>query len=504
MPDPGTDPSAGASSQRRQISNFTQSDTFQHIAEIGAPLAVGLALGAVVVFATRLPSDWANLVLLAALAPTVAILGNDLRKLLLVLFIAAIPLGLDFEVLRRTGPLAGPAGIWISPVTLGLVVGYAWWLLKRPAGGREEIHAHPEILIPAFFYILAVLVSSFQATELWFSITQFLLEFQLLLLFVLVVNQIRTWADVRFVFSLVVVCLLAESLVMLLEVSPDSIGGRRLVGTLSNPNLAGTYLAGALAIAFAAYLTDGRLANKRLALAAFTLGSVALVLTQSRSGLLAAAAAFVLLVVRAVARRTGGKAAILFLTILFVVGSMSWTIVTRRFSGEDSGSAESRVLQSELALNVLREHWLTGIGVNQHWTVVADEEYLPPELLGRELFPIHNVYLTVWVEIGIFGFLAFLWLLGAGAVSALLGALRATDRYVSIAMAGLLAALVAWLVNVLVQPWRPPRMLMLWLLLAIIAASCRIARETIGMQDPMRQTDGSQRAELSSLAEGSQ
>ena len=84
----------------------------------------------------------------------------------------------------------------------------------------------------------------------------------------------------------------------------------------------------------------------------------------------------------------------------------------------------------------------TGVGVNNMWLIALQRDYLPLELAGRkQLNVIHNKYLLVWVELGLFGFLAFLWFLLAACVRALRALIHASDAKASITITGLLAAL---------------------------------------------------------------
>jgi O-antigen ligase len=106
---------------------------------------------------------------------------------------------------------------------------------------------------------------------------------------------------------------------------------------------------------------------------------------------------------------------------------------------------------------------------------------LPLELMGRkQLNVLHNKYLLVWVEIGLFGFLAFLWFLLAACVRALRALIRASDARASITITGLLAALVVYLSHMASDPFgarsRPQFM---WFIIALIAAVSQLARQGV-------------------------
>jgi hypothetical protein len=173
-------------------------------------------------------------------------------------------------------------------------------------------------------YLFTVLVSSFQATEVWFTATQLFLEIQFLLMMIYVAAHVRSWDQLRIIYTTLAFSVLVESLLMFaqyylgFEFSAMSIvtssassditsASARIAGTLGGANLAATFLAAGLALIFSAYLANGRLINRVLALAAFFTGVAALVLTQSRSGWSAFAVAMLIILFGALLRRTEAK-----------------------------------------------------------------------------------------------------------------------------------------------------------------------------------------------------
>ncbi len=496
----------GHSSQETQVTNLTRRERAFRLAEILAPVGVGILLGAAVVASTVARQDWIGLTLLATTAAAVVILVRDFRWLLLIVLIVDLPLGLDVVLAQRPEHIGGPSGLFVSLMTIALAVGAVYYANRMRKSDRLTLHVHPTIAVPALFYLFAMAASAFQATEIWFTIAQVFLEVQFLLLFFLVVNLVRTWADVRVVVTTVAVCLLLESLLMFSQyyggfefsalgiytqasTSEVESAAARVSGTFGSPNLAATFLTASLAITLAGYFSDGRLVHRGLAFVAFLLGMVALVMTQSRGGWIASAVALPLLLVLAMRRRIGAKAGLPVVVILVVLAIGFSAVVVERFASEDTGSAVSRIYHSRLALNIIRDHIFTGVGANNQRYFLEDTNYRPPELAEGRPAAIHNTYLAIWVELGLFGFLAFLWLVAAGGWRALSTYLRTKDQYAALAVAGLLAALVAYLLQVLTEPLRPRRLQILWLILAFIAATCQIVSETKDLEDPLLQPD---------------
>jgi O-antigen ligase len=162
-----------------------------------------------------------------------------------------------------------------------------------------------------------------------------------------------------------------------------------------------------------------------------------------------------------------------------VIGVGFQDVILERLTTDDRGSADSRGWYNEMAFNIIKAQPFTGIGLNNLWLVQND--YLPIELMRIDIkyrYIVHNKYLLVWSETGLFGFMAFLLLLLAAAGRALRALVRAVDPYVSITMAGLLVALSVYLIHMMSDPFNArPRLQLLWLIIALIAAVSRIARE---------------------------
>jgi putative inorganic carbon (HCO3(-)) transporter len=461
-----------------------------------APIGLGILLGLTLLFARGLPARWTGLVILATLAPTVVILVNDMSKLLLIALVIDIPLGLDIALADQAGHRGGASGFVVSLMLPALIVGYALWLTRRRVGDTSRINLHMDITTPALVYLFTQLVSTFQASSTRLSIAQVFLEVQFFLMYFYVINHVKNWAKARLVFTTLVVCLIVESMLMLLQyvtgfelaafgVESQATGSSiasaaaRVAGTLGSSNAAATFLAASVAITFALYLTDGWMVDKRLALGGLLLGILALMATQSRSGWLAFALTMLILTTRALRKRIGTRAILLLGAVALLLGIGFSQQIQERFTTDDEGSADTRVYHTQWAFNILEDHMFTGVGVNNMWLVALQRDYLPLELAGRkQLNVIHNKYLLVWVELGLFGFMAFLWFLLAACVRALRALIRARDAKASITLTGLLAALVVYLAHMASDPFgaraRPQFM---WFIIALIAAISQLARE---------------------------
>lgn len=73
-----------------------------------------------------------------------------------------------------------------------------------------------------------------------------------------------------------------------------------------------------------------------------------------------------------------------------------------------TSSLAIRGLQWQETINLLKDHWLFGAGLNNYQTLMA--QYHQITWLEIFLYP-HNIFLNFWVELGLFGLLIFIFLL---------------------------------------------------------------------------------------------
>lgn len=182
--------------------------------------------------------------------------------------------------------------------------------------------------------------------------------------------------------------------------------GRRAVGTLENPNMFGEYLI--LIIPIAVGMLIGRGEGLRRIPAFFCIGimGVCLILTWSRGawlGLIFAALLFLFMW----HRRSVWVilAGIAFIPVLPMI--LPDSIVSRFTSiGNMTDSSTSyRVYIWRATINMIEDNLTTGIGIGEGaW----DRLYPLYAYLGVEAAPhSHNLYLQIWLELGIIGLLVF-------------------------------------------------------------------------------------------------
>lgn len=248
----------------------------------------------------------------------------------------------------------------------------------------------------------------------------------------------------------------------------------RVVSTLENPNVLAEYLIMILPIAAAGFLTAKSASQRLVFLFAGGILGACLIFTWSRGawlGILLAMMLFLLMYSKKVL--VAGLFGILAIPFLPFV--LPQSILNRFLSIGNLGdtSTSYRVHIWEGTFNMLREHFLGGIGVGVE---VFGEVYPRYALSGIESAPhSHNLYLQILVETGIFGlvlFLIFLFTFARHIFTFYAKPLPEKSRlYTAALFCGLLAVLAQGMTDYIWYNYRV--YLVFWLLVGLTVASVR-------------------------------
>jgi O-antigen ligase len=308
---------------------------------------------------------------------------------------------------------------------------------------------------------------------------------QLLLLFIYIASTLDTRSDLRFVMVVLLVSLCLEGLVTLAGYvsggslalpglstgSAPAVGvpGSRATGTMYSPNNAGSYFAFMFAISAAIYVSrvDARL--KHLALVGCVLALVPLGLTLSRGAWVACLVSILVLVAGSRGTRLPPPAVAALVLAIVVMLIPLRGMVEARLTTDDNGSAAGRVPLMRIALDMVQEHPILGVGANNF--VVRVPEYAGGQYSGAWISSVHHKYLLIWSEAGFGALLAYLAFVG----TALVGAwrLRRTVdplfRAVGLGMAAAVAGHAVHMNFDIFSGGTPVQML--WVAAAIVATS---------------------------------
>jgi O-antigen ligase len=189
---------------------------------------------------------------------------------------------------------------------------------------------------------------------------------------------------------------------------------KRVTGLDPTPNELARSLAVWLPVAVLFGVSDHRFSHRILPLLAAGAGSIGLVITYSRGGVIT----FILTAVLGVAlwafrdktRHALGRgaprlvclAACLLLLALPMLGNLY-----QRLTIPDDGQAESRVLMNEIAFRLIEDNLLTGVGLNSYRFRMSKYDLTSDNITDNFVYPVHNFYLLLCGELGIFALLAF-------------------------------------------------------------------------------------------------
>lgn len=395
----------------------------QRVFPVFLAILVGGGVGALAVVANNASAKWAVVIFAAVAAPSVVLLVNDIKKLILIVLLVDMPFGIDIAIQNHGEHRGGPTGYMVSMMTIVLIVAYALWIIER----RPKPRFFPGVTIPALLYLFMIALSFFQSPHLQFSAFGLFLKCQVFLMYFYVVNHVKTWADIRLIVTTAVICLLLESILIVFQYFTGAtlnigslivsqamaegsggagVTGARVSGTLGRPGNAALYLNSMLTLTFGVYLTD-RLVDKRLALGAFSLGIIALIGTSSRGGWMAFVVAMLTMMGRVAWTEVGRKGILIFLIGGALIGIFFGGQLQQRFVTIQGDETRERL--DTMAYNIIKAYPL-GVGENTYDLYMSDK-YAHPDMVGHRHLPVHNKYLMVWAETGLQGLIAFALLL---------------------------------------------------------------------------------------------
>ena len=448
-----------------------------------------------IVSAAALPPQWATLLMLAAALPFGLMIVGQLKKLLLLGILLETSFAVDInlfyqEAVRVRGALSG---ISLSVTTVCLGILYLLWLAdiftRKTTPPRDLLRAS----LPLGLYVVCAWLSWVGAADRFISLSELFIISQTFLLYVYIVGTVRSQDEILACFSTLLWSVILHAGVLIFAAltqqdfsffvfstqSHDNIGAHetfRSGGLLGSPNHAASYFSLLLAPALSLLCLRPRWRQQWLAIAALGLGGIALLLTFSRGGWLAASLSLLGLCLMAIARGW------LSVKVLCLVGLLGLGIglpfseqLVLRFFGDDGGSAQSRVPLMKLAFQMVAANPLFGVGANNFSVVM--QNYMTRDLMSEWIFTVHNKYLLVWAETGTLALIAFVSFL----VSTLRRGWRASQRTTRLAplALGIVFAIVGQSTHMFVDIFHSRQQIqLLWLVAALLTCISLLHRES--------------------------
>lgn len=319
--------------------------------------------------------------------------------------------------------------------------------------------------------------------------------------------RIYVWTAIA---GLSVICVLCLYQYVVQDFSDDFAGfarilyvGRRLSGPINDPNFFGATLVFFIPLLVRETMMGNGRGIRVLGAALLALFVTALLLTQSRGGLLALGCAlglFVFVFDRRTLLFAAGVAAVLAAVAVALLSDELMTRFEVMFSSLDDAaqadqSIEGRLASWQVAIELFFQNPLLGVGsgnYNLHFQDTALELGLIFRGEGRSA---HSLYLEILAELGIVGLAVFVILAGA----ALVGCVRAMRRLEEAGLTGLRTeyaafgiGLVGYLIAMVFLHDSYPRLL--YTLMAVAIAMPRIVTYEIARRAEPSQTRASSRS----------
>jgi putative inorganic carbon (HCO3(-)) transporter len=455
------------------------------------PILLGLILGATILGLSSFPIRVAALMVGGIVLVFTAIISGKAKKVFLFLLLINIALVLDVNLGNDPTIFENPNGFNISITNIMLVALYVTWFIEIATVRNTKINLFPSVTVPTLGLILAGLVSVLNAKSKIFSFYEIKFLIECLLIYLYIANNIKSTDDMKMIINTLLVGLIIVSLVVLLQSltriqfnllftdvpSPAAGDGIfRPDGTVGSPNVTGGFLSALLLINLGFLISKNKVINQTFAWWSFSLGLLALVATLSRGSWLAFTSAFLVLLVvsnRKKLLRIPPITIIVGTVIIIIIASVFGTAVVIR-STQNFEPIFSRIPLIQLSLNMVQEHPLIGVGLNNYGLVIND--YTTAELSGQWLFTVHNKYLAVWAETGTLGLLFFIWLLAAVFHNAI-QLLRFNNPPFLALSVGVFAALVSYTIHMIGEIYDATQIMYLfWVLIGLITGSLAFLR----------------------------
>lgn len=414
-----------------------------------------------------------------------------------------VPLQLDKYIgfQEEHANLGAVAGLNVSLTLLAMIFLYCVWFASGAIKRSRQL-CGLTIGIPMIVYISLVALSVVTAGVRFLAICDLFLVLQAYMLFFYVANRIQDRQDIVFVVGCLAATLVFQSLLIfglavlgesgelydfgpiLLSVWSDG----RPTGSMQSAVLAGSVMAMLWLPALGLSLSSVGAATKRWMLVSIAIGLVAIMLTQTRGAIATTIVGTGVLGLATLSRGWLPRQAVVAAGLVALISVVPLaTVIKKRVLGDDGGSAGARKHLSVIAWDMIQDRPLFGCGSgNCH---LAGIPYASRSNFHAEwYYTIHCKYLLTWIETGVFGLLAFLWVIGNG-IRQGLGAWSSRHRMLAPPGLAVALAITGYSIHMLVDIFNSrTQVQMLWIVLGLSAAVYRMARSEQSADKRARQS----------------
>jgi O-antigen ligase len=358
----------------------------------------------------------------------VILTSRRLQRMLLAIAIINVSFQIEkhFFLQEDAASLGSLGGLQVSVTNIALTCLCAAWFVGAAASPRRPVpprRTKSVVLLPASLFLVFYVVSLFAADDVRLALFQVFKVATLYCLFAYVAEAVNSRTDILIIVRALFIGLIMQSGLMLaqarglvgeiqfyfIRTQAGTFRDGRVMGTLGSPNVAAAYLAMMILLALGLILGDAGRADKCLAGVGLALASISLIFTESRGGWTCLLLGLVTMMIFG-RRRIPWKAAGGIAVVLLLLGIPFKDVIVERLHGDDNGAAASRISLSQIALLMIEDHPITGVGANNYALNMMPYAARSGRS-GEFRYTVHNTYFLTWAETGIGGIVAFVWLL---------------------------------------------------------------------------------------------
>lgn len=181
-------------------------------------------------------------------------------------------------------------------------------------------------------------------------------------------------------------------------------GSRRVTGVYTSPNALGLFIVPVMAV-YAWYITQ-RKTHQRWVAAVLLAGILAILLAVSKGAIIAFIATLLLLAWLTTKRRKQVLFGLAIVAAIILLSPLRAPFLQLATLQTDSG--QSRIQLYKGTVEIVKGHPLTGTGLAGFGP--AFERVRPDQYTEKLIYP-HNIFLNFWVETGLLGLAAIIWIM---------------------------------------------------------------------------------------------
>ncbi|MEN8129068.1 MAG: O-antigen ligase family protein [Pseudomonadota bacterium] len=440
----------------------------------------GVILGIFVIVTYGLETRWI-VYLSVLLAGTLFFLLNTRKEALLIAVFF-----LSFQVDVYVRPFFGRAGSAGIEIPMVVFTGFAlliWYLVIYGQRKINSFNWSGSLGIFIIFLLSTSFLSLTFTTEIFVGIARIIFELELVFIYWLSFNLVRSKNDLQKILKLLFIALAIQSFIYYIqsalgitfsltgEVFQESEAIPRPGGTVStNPAGFASFISPILLIGFSLYLAQRHEFKVRLLPVLVFLGSAAMVLTFTRAVWVGLVIGLIIIIIMSIRRKNYHRRRGLILISAMLIGALIFIpiMLNKRLSNQyqDEGALEERIRLMLVAVNVIEANPIVGIGPGAYSHVY--KKYVSSELAQGWLYEVHNEFILRAAETGIPGGIAFLLLILA-ALRQAMKLSRSEDETIRIIAIGWFSSLVSLSWQMAWVPWRGfSYNAMLWLMLGLM------------------------------------